>query len=178
MSQRDSLEGMARAFATKAHGEIDRRRKYTGEAYIEHPAAVAEIVRSVPHTEAMLCAAWLHDVVEDTPRTLSEVFIVFGHEVGSLVEMLTDVSKPTDGNRAARKALDLAHTATASPAAKTVKLADIIDNSRTIFQYDPDFSRVYKHEISRVLAVLTEGDPTLYAQASSIIAKAMEGSKR
>ena len=64
-------EQLAKKFATHAHG--DQKRKYTLEPYIAHPAAVVELVRGVPHTEAMLCAAWLHDVVEDTPVTIDEV---------------------------------------------------------------------------------------------------------
>lgn len=43
------LEGRAKEFATRKHG--GQVRKYTGEPYINHPAAVVEIVRSVPHTE-------------------------------------------------------------------------------------------------------------------------------
>lgn len=52
-----TLPDRALAFATRAHGAIDHRRKYTGEAYIVHPIAVAEIVRSVSHTEEMLAPA-------------------------------------------------------------------------------------------------------------------------
>lgn len=48
------LETRAREFATRAHAAIDHRRKYTLDPYIVHPAAVADIVRSVPHSEAML----------------------------------------------------------------------------------------------------------------------------
>lgn len=58
------MEERAKDFATRYHASIDQRRKYTGEPYITHPAAVVELVRSVPHTEAMICAAWLHDTVE------------------------------------------------------------------------------------------------------------------
>jgi (p)ppGpp synthase/HD superfamily hydrolase len=83
------METKAKEFATRYHASIDQRRKYTNEPYINHPAAVAELVRSVPHTEEMLCAAWLHDVVEDTPCTLIEVEQTFGMEVACLVEMLT-----------------------------------------------------------------------------------------
>jgi len=60
-------------------------------------------------------AAWLHDTVEDTPCTLDDVRNMCGEEVAVLVEMLTDTSKPEDGNRAARKAIDREHTAKASP---------------------------------------------------------------
>jgi (p)ppGpp synthase/HD superfamily hydrolase len=51
------FEQICRNLATIAHISIDQRRKYTGEHYINHPAAVVEIVRSVPHTQAMICAA-------------------------------------------------------------------------------------------------------------------------
>src|ERR1700749_4267236 len=120
------LESDARDFATRAHARVGQVRKYSGAPYIEHPAAVADIVRSVPHTEAMLAAAWLHDTVEDTGTTLDEIRAGFGDEVAELVEMLTDVSRPDDGNRAARKKVDRRHSARASAAAKTIKLADLI----------------------------------------------------
>lgn len=52
------MEQRAREFAEAAHARIDQRRKYTGEPYIAHPAAVVELVRSVPHTDEMIAAAW------------------------------------------------------------------------------------------------------------------------
>ncbi|MBS3951791.1 MAG: bifunctional (p)ppGpp synthetase/guanosine-3',5'-bis(diphosphate) 3'-pyrophosphohydrolase [Methylomicrobium sp.] len=129
-----AVEQTAIDFATSYHASIDHRRKYTGEPYIAHLVAVAELLRSVPHTEteAMICAAWLHNVVEDTPATLDDVERVFGGDVTALVEMLADVSKLTDGNRAKRKNMDREHIAKASPQAKTIKLADLIDNMRSI----------------------------------------------
>ena len=58
-------------FATKAHeGQV---RKYTGEPYIVHPLEVAEIVKTVEHTEEMLMAAVLHDTVEDTDTTIEDI---------------------------------------------------------------------------------------------------------
>lgn len=164
----NNLEARAKEFATLAHERINQRRKYTNEPYINHPAAVAEIVRSIPHTPEMLAAAWLHDTVEDCGVSLDEIHRVFGSEVAALVECLTDVSKRSDGNRAARRAIDRAHTANASPAAKTIKLADLIDNSRNIVALDPDFAKVYLHEKRLLLEDLKEGDPTLWAQASAL----------
>lgn len=169
--QPDSLEVRAARFAEAAHTSIDQRRKYSGEPYIVHPQRVAEMVRGVPHTEAMLAAAWLHDTVEDTPVTLAEVEAEFGAEVAALVEQLTDVSRPGEGNRATRRELDRAHTAVASPAAKTVKLADLIDNARCIIAEDPGFARIFMAEMVLLLEVLQEGDAHLLAQASAITAE-------
>lgn len=157
----------AETFAAIAHQW--QVRKYTGEPYIAHPASVVALVQSVPHTPEMVDAAWLHDVVEDTDATLDDVRAEFGHAVADLVEMLTDVSRPEHGNRAARKALDRAHIAQASQQAKTVKLADLIDNSRSIMANDPQFARVYLAEKRLLLDVLTDGDPTLYAMARRIV---------
>jgi len=162
------LEQMARDFAAAAHQAVGQKRKYTGESYEAHPQAVAEIVRSVPHTEAMLCAAHLHDVVEDTGVPLARIEDMFGFEVALLVEQLTDVSKPSDGNRAVRKRLDLEHTAKASPQAKTIKLADLIDNSSSILARDPGFARVYLREKIALLKVLVNGDQKLWARAHEI----------
>lgn len=157
----------ANRFAAIAHQW--QVRKYTGEPYITHPAAVVALVRSIPHTPEMIAAAWLHDVVEDTDATLDDVRAEFGDAVADLVEMLTDVSRPEDGNRTARKALDRAHIAKAVPQAKTIKLADLIDNSRSIMAHDQAFALVYLAEKRLLLDVLTDGDPTLYAMAWRIV---------
>jgi (p)ppGpp synthase/HD superfamily hydrolase len=163
------LENRAAAFAAQRHGAIDQHRKYTGEPYITHPEAVASIVRTVTHTEEMLAAAWLHDTVEDTQTTLDEIRAEFGDAVASLVEQVTDVSRPSDGNRKARKALDREHIAKAGPEAKTIKLADLIDNSTSIIERDPKFAKVYLEEKSALLEVLREGDPSLWASANTIV---------
>jgi (p)ppGpp synthase/HD superfamily hydrolase len=151
---------MAIDLATTAHkGQL---RKYTGEPYIVHPFAVAGLVRSVTDNDDMLIAALLHDVVEDTSVTLRTILGIFGETVSGLVDELTDPSKPTDGNRRVRKGLDLLHTASASKEAKTIKLADLIDNTKTIVACDVNFARVYMAEKKKLLAVLTEGDKFLY----------------
>ncbi len=162
------MEERAKDFAARYHGSIDQRRKYTNEPYIMHPASVVKLVRSVNHTEAMIAAAWLHDTVEDTPATLDDVERVFGGTVSALVEMLTDVSKPTDGNREKRKAIDRAHTAKASPEAKTIKLADLIDNTRSIVARDPEFAKVYLAEKVLLLEVLREGNAELWNIAHAL----------
>lgn len=160
------MMGCARLFAIAAHDAVGQKRKYTGDPYWVHPRAVAEIVGTVDHTTEMLAAAWLHDVVEDTKITNDTILKEFGSEVAMLVYWLTDQSTPEDGNRATRKKLDLDHTALASPEAKTIKLADIIDNTKTIRAYDPNFWRVYRSEMSKLMEVLKGGDKVLWERAS------------
>lgn len=157
----------ARQFAIAAHG--DQKRKYTGEPYWHHPASVAAIVRDVPHTPEMIAAAYLHDTVEDTATTLQDIHAEFGGKVRNLVFWLTDQSKPEDGNRAARKAIDREHIRWAPTAAKTIKLADLIDNSHSIIEHDPDFARVYLREKRLLMTYLADGDATLYARAKDIL---------
>lgn len=159
----------ARIFATAAHHAARNTRKYTGKPYINHPAAVVGILRAVHHTPEMLAAAWLHDTVEDTGVPLKLIESEFGEAVADLVEMLTDVSAPLDGNRAARKAKDREHTAKASPAAKTIKLADLIDNTSSICEHDPEFAKVYLAEKAELLQVLTEGNEFLFSEATRIL---------
>tara|TARA_B100000212_G_scaffold342178_1_gene328088 strand:- start:1734 stop:2252 length:519 start_codon:yes stop_codon:yes gene_type:complete len=150
-------------FATEAHG--DQKRKYTGEPYITHPIAVMEIVREVPHTEEMLMAAVLHDTVEDTPVTIEDIKTKFGTKVAELVNGLTDVSRPEDGNRKTRKAMDRAHLAKQNAEVQTIKLADLIHNTMSIGLYDPHFYKVYKEEKIKILDVLKLGNQTLMHRA-------------
>lgn len=151
----------AAKFATIAHASVDQRRKYTGEPYIVHPQAVAALVASVPHDDAMIAAAWLHDTVEDCGVLIETIEHELGADVASLVEWLTDVSKLADGNRKIRKTIDRLHSAAAPARAQTIKIADLIDNSRTILMHDPDFARVYLREKEALLDLLVLADPQL-----------------
>lgn len=161
---------VALGFASEAHtGQV---RKYTAEPYINHPIEVMNIVRSVPHTEDMLIAALLHDTVEDCDVTLQEIGDLFGPVVRTMVNKLSDVSKPTHGNRAIRKEMDRQWISNAHRNTKTIKLADLISNSKSICEHDKDFAKVYIKEKELLLEVLTEGDATLYAQAKDIVEKA------
>ena len=160
----------AQVFAIAAHSAVKQVRKYTGEPYYVHPAEVARIVAGVPgSTPNMVAAAWLHDVVEDTGCTYTDIHMNFGIDIAVLVGWLTDVSKPEDGNRAHRKAIDRAHTAEAPAEAQTIKLADLISNSRSIVQHDPAFAKTYLEEKRLMLEVMTKGDSTLMAEARKYI---------
>ena len=160
----------ADAFAARAHSAINHKRKYTGDDYIVHPREVAAIVATVPHTPEMLAAALLHDTVEDTGVGIETIRAEFGAVVAGLVADLTDVSTPGGGNRAIRKGIDLAHTAGASPSAKTIKLADLLSNTASIVAHDPGFARVYLKEKAAMLEVMTDGDATLLARAKATLA--------
>ena len=161
----DELVKRAKIYAREAHQRIDQRRKYSDLPYHVHLDAVADLVSSVTDDEEMIAAAWLHDVVEDTPATLEDLEQEFGSDVAQLVKELTDVSRPSDGNRAKRKSIDRQHTAQASSRAKTIKLADLIHNCSDITKHDPNFARIYLKEMSALLDVLGDADNKLYKQA-------------
>lgn len=159
----------ARVFATAAHSAVRQVRKYTGEPYINHPAELVELLLEHGITQPqMLAAAWLHDVVEDTGVPIELIESEFGRCVADLVAGLTDVSRPEDGNRKTRKAIDRAHIASQSPACKTIKLADLISNTISIVERDPEFAKVYLAEKRQLLEVLYDGDSRLWAMASCI----------
>jgi (p)ppGpp synthase/HD superfamily hydrolase len=157
----------AKELAGKAHeGQF---RKYSGMPYIVHPIEVATILQTVPHTEDMVAAALLHDVVEDTDYTVDDIADLVSPEVAKLVEGLTDVSKPEDGNRAVRKAKDRAFLAEQSAEVQTIKYADIISNTQDIRANDPSFAKVYIEEMKSLLEVMDKGDKTLFEKAKEIV---------
>lgn len=155
----------AQAFATRAHQRINQRRKYTQAPYVDHLAATAKLVASVTEDPETIAAAWLHDTVEDTAVTIQDIQAEFGENVAELVLDLTDISTSSDGNRATRKAIDLKHLACASPRAKTVKLADLINNCIDITKNDARFSITFLSEMAALLEILSEGNAELYALA-------------
>lgn len=144
-------------------------RKYTGEPYHVHPFEVARILRGVGASEDLQIAGLLHDVIEDCGVTAMQLEAQFGPRVAALVQMVTDVSKPEDGNRAVRKALDRAHLAKADPAGQTLKLADLISNTSSIVIHDPAFAKIYMKEKLDLLLVLGDGHIDLWRQASGLV---------
>jgi|TARA_A100001011_G_scaffold206137_1_gene214231 (p)ppGpp synthase/HD superfamily hydrolase len=161
------LINKAKMLAGKAHeGQF---RKYSGMPYIVHPIEVATIVQTVEHSDEMIAAALLHDVVEDTDYSFEDIAKEVSPEVADLVKGLTDVSSPQDGNRKVRKAIDKDHLAEQNAEVQTIKLADVISNSQDIKANDPKFAKVYIEEMKALLEVLTKGDKTLYAKAKEIV---------
>ncbi|MCK9557057.1 MAG: HD domain-containing protein [Candidatus Cloacimonetes bacterium] len=144
-------------------------RKYSHQPYIVHPEAVFKIVSSVTDDPAILAAAWLHDTVEDTSVTIEMIEAGFGKEIASIVLDVTNITKKSDGDRLYRKELEKKHLTKASPKAKTVKLADMLDNVPSIIENDPKFARIYVAEKKAVLDVLAGGDERLYAAAKLMI---------
>ncbi len=164
----------AQDFATTEHQRINHVRKYSNQPYQTHLQAVAKLVSTVTDDEQMIAAAWLHDTVEDTPATLGDIEESFGVQIAELVEELTDVSKPSDGNRATRKEIDRQHLAIASKRAKTIKLADLIHNCADIVKHDKKFAVTFVSEMQALLDVLCEGDATLLKRANKLLKKSSE----
>lgn len=158
----------ARYYATVRHRRIDQRRKYTFQPYEQHLLAVAKTLADAGAGDDAIAAAWLHDLVEDTPATFDEVVSEFGENVAQLVRELTDVSCLSDGNRAARKAIDREHLANASDTAQQIKLADLIDNCQDICRHDSRFGRVYLGEMKALLSVIREQDSALFKRAERL----------
>ncbi|HEX8531510.1 MAG TPA: HD domain-containing protein [Cytophagales bacterium] len=162
------------AFADRAHGQQTRR--YTPERYIVHPVRVMELCREYTADEAVLAAALLHDVLEDTPVTRKQMteflLTVMAPEAAyrtvRLVEELTDVyvkDAYPHLNRQQRKKREADRLAGTSPDAQTIKYADIIDNGTEMIRHDPAFARLFLREGKAALLKMTAGDSRLYQRA-------------
>ena len=160
------MEEKALEFARKAHA--DQKRKYNDEDYIEHPKRGAETVKTVPHTPEMIAAAYLHDVVEDTPVTDEDIQREFGSTISGLVHELTDEYVKENYqqlNRRRRKEKEVERQGQMSPQAKTIKLADVIDNTMDIVRNDPNFARRYIPEMENLTHALKGGNEELLKRA-------------
>ena len=116
----DDLVARASTYATSAHARIQHLRKYSGQPYDVHLRAVAKLVATVSSDPAVIAAAWLHDVVEDTEVDLEELArLGFSATVQAALDALTRRAGEGDAYYA---------RVAANPLAKAVKLADIWDN--------------------------------------------------
>lgn len=156
----------AALFAAEKHRN-QRRKDVEASPYINHPIALASLLANeggVGDPE-VLCAALLHDTIEDTETTADELRAQFGDVVTAIVlEVTDDKSLP----KAERKRLQIEHAATASAQAKLVKLADKICNLRDILDMPPaDWPLARKQEYfdwsARVVAGVRDVNPRLAA---------------
>jgi guanosine-3',5'-bis(diphosphate) 3'-pyrophosphohydrolase len=147
----------AKEFARTAHA--GQSRKYTGEAYIVHPFRVAAEVLKLPEaTEDMVCAAYLHDVIEDTPVTDLQIMMEFNNQIAEYVVGLTSYSKQIDSkeHRWKRKEMDREYLAKQSNEVKIIKMIDRTDNLRDlrISEDNVDFISKYIDESKDLYEVI------------------------
>lgn len=165
-------------YADRAHG--DQKRKYTNERYIVHPVRVMEMVREFDSALPVLCAALLHDVLEDTPVTADEIHqeltrVMEAEDVRKTVALvieLTDVFVKSNYprlNRRTRKEKEALRLSVVSAQAQTIKYADIIDNVNDHLTQDADFARVYLQEAQKMLHRMRDGNPVLLERAVHLV---------
>lgn len=128
---------LLKALAFAAHKHRDQRRKDPeASPYINHPIALADVLVNeggVTDVE-VLCAALLHDTVEDTATTPEELAGAFGARVARIVAEVTDDKTLS---KSERKRLQVEHAGELSQEAKLVKLADKICNLRDVAERAP-----------------------------------------
>ncbi|MEY3582563.1 MAG: pyrophosphokinae [Actinomycetota bacterium] len=149
-----SLINAAYEMASAAH--INQSRM-SGELYISHPIAVARIVAEIGLDEVSLVAALLHDAVEDTEITLTDVEARFGSEVAGIVDGLTKLERLQFDSREAQQAATMRKMLVAMAKDMRVliiKLADRMHNMRTIASASVDKQRRVAQETLDIYAPL------------------------
>ena len=126
-------------FANQAHKGIKRR---SGEPYIMHPIAVAKIVcNEIGLGSTSICAALLHDVVEDTDYTVEDIENIFGSKIAQIVDGLTKISGGIFGDQASAQAENfkkLLLTMSNDIRVILIKIADRLHNMRTLGSMPPN----------------------------------------
>ena len=131
--KKEDIIRKAYQFAYQAHDGIRRR---SGEPYILHPIAVAHIAcKDIGLGSTSICAALLHDVVEDTDYTVEDISNLFGEKVAQIVSGLTKISGGVFGEQASAQAENfrkLIVTMSKDIRVVLIKIADRLHNMRTL----------------------------------------------
>lgn len=137
MTESTDLKNLTAALAFAAHKHKDQRRKdCEASPYINHPIALMNVLvheGSINDTDT-LCAALLHDTIEDTETTLDELTAVFGNKIAGIVMEVTDDKTLA---KAVRKQAQIDHAPHLSTKARAIKLADKICNLRDVSESPP-----------------------------------------
>ena len=150
----DRLIHLAYETARSRHAGQFRR---SGEPYITHPLAVAQILAGYGLDAETLAAALLHDTVEDTDLTLDGVQTEFGSAVAALIDGVTKLDRLEFGNREEHQAATIRKMVVAMARdvrVLLIKLVDRLHNVRTLYALDPDKQRRIASETIDVYAPL------------------------
>lgn len=175
----DQLGSFVKAVAFAADKHRNQRRKDADASpYINHPIALANVLANEGAVDdvTVLCAAVLHDTIEDTETTADELRALFGPKVASVVMEVTD-DKSLE--KSLRKQRQVEHAPHISTEAKLVKLADKISNLRDIHASPPaDWSaerkQTYFEWAGKVVAGVRGVHPSLEAVFDGLVARHAE----
>jgi GTP diphosphokinase / guanosine-3',5'-bis(diphosphate) 3'-diphosphatase len=143
-----------RAYRTAERLHAGQTRK-SGDAFITHPLAVTTILAELGMTEATLCAALLHDTVEDTNYTLTQLTHEFGEEIALLVDGCTKLDKVKYGESAKSETIRKMVVAMSRDIrVLVIKLADRLHNMRTLHYLRPDKQSRIASETLEIFAPL------------------------
>lgn len=154
-SQEDQAKIRAAAeFADELHG--DQKRK-SGEPYIIHPLAVAEILVQLRMDRDTICAGLLHDTVEDTQCTLQDLEDIFGHEVAVMVDGVTKISRLKNESKSLQEAKTIRKMFFAmgnDMRVIIIKLSDKVHNMRTLQFMNPERQKEIAQDCLDIFAPL------------------------
>ncbi|MGH4012117.1 MAG: HD domain-containing protein [Pseudonocardiaceae bacterium] len=143
-----------RAYAVAARSHRGQRRK-SGDPYITHPVAVATIVAELGMSAETVCAALLHDTVEDTPCTLAQLREEFGEEIAARVDGINSPEKSRLAEATVRLNTDCTSARRSQETEVLVlKLADRLHNMRTMRYLPPGRQQLISREVLQVNAPL------------------------
>ncbi len=148
------LIARAYTYGERAH---DGQRRKSGDPYFSHPASVAGIITSLKLDTASVCAGLLHDVVEDTLATTTDIEKEFGQEVAFLVDGVTKLSKINFASKEDRQAENFRKMVVAMARdirVLLVKLCDRLDNMRTLEFMKPEAQDRIARETMEIYAPL------------------------
>src|SRR6266705_2013597 len=170
----EALLNRAYVYAMKAHGEQTRA---SGDPYFSHPLEVAAILTDLKLDDATIAAALLHDVIEDTDVTRTEIDQKFGKESGALVEGLTKIKRLDLVTKKAEQAENFRKLLVAISSdirVLLIKLADRLHNMRTLEHMKPESRLRVSEETLEIYAPLAGrmGMQTLREELEALALKA------
>jgi GTP diphosphokinase / guanosine-3',5'-bis(diphosphate) 3'-diphosphatase len=143
-----------RAYEVAAYWHRDQKRK-SGDPYITHPLAVATILAELGMNTETICAALLHDTVEDTPYTLTELRGQFGEDIAALVDGVTKLDKVKYGESAeAETVRKMVVAMSRDIRVLVIKLADRLHNMRTLRYLPREKQERKSREVLEIFAPL------------------------
>ncbi len=150
----ESLLNRAYVYAMRAHGHQKRK---SGDPYFSHPLEVAAILTDLKLDDATIATALLHDVIEDTDATRTEIDQLFGPKIGTLVDGLTKIKRLDLVSKKAEQAENFRKLLVAISSdirVLLVKLADRLHNMRTLEHNSPESKRRNSEETLDIYAPL------------------------
>ncbi|NMH59292.1 hypothetical protein [Alteromonas ponticola] len=170
----DPLISRAALFSARRFAFAGLFSPYSGQAFINHPKAVAHKLTQISHSKTLLACAWLHSQLSLNFTDALEIEEQFGRDIAELIIQVAALNIPLTADLDALSRFDITGVEKASGELQTLILAELVTLAETVVVYQPSRFNDYLYWLNLALDALHHANPVLLTEARKLVENSCE----